>query len=231
MYMRAVRALALAVAIVSAPLLLAPLVVPGAAAADLGGRGKIASPSFEEMPSPFTWAGFYIGAHVGYGWSSIEWQDGAFDGGHNGQGWLAGGQIGFNVQTGRLVYGLEADATAGWIDGRNDCCSHSVDWLYSARARLGLASADNRWLFYVTGGAAWADVSYSSGFGGHSDTQFGWVAGAGIERALAPNLTARLEYLYYDFDRVTAPAGALGPGATDLDPRLQTVRLGINFKF
>ena len=106
------------------------------------------------------------------------------------------------------------------------------NWLYSVRARLGLASDDNRWLFYVTGGAAWADVDYSSaGFGGHSDTHFGWVAGAGIERALTPNLTARVEYLYYDFDSLSAPAGALGGGATELDPTMQTVRFGLNFKF
>ena len=100
------------------------------------------------------------------------------------------------------------------------------------RARAGLASPDNRWLFYVTGGAAFADIDYgSAGFGGHSDMHFGWVAGAGIERALARNLTARLEYLYYDFDSLSAPAGALGGAATDLDPTIQTVRFGLNFKF
>lgn len=99
------------------------------------------------------------------------------------------------------------------------------------RGRLGLASSDNRWLFYVTGGAAWADIGYSSGLGTHSDTQFGWVAGAGIERALTPNLTARVEYLYYDFDRSTAPPGTLGGAATDLDPSTQTVRFGLNLKF
>ncbi|MFZ1106381.1 MAG: outer membrane protein [Hyphomicrobiaceae bacterium] len=230
--MRAVRAVALSFALASALPLLVPLAVPGAAAADLGGRSKIAHSVPEALPSPLTWAGLYVGAHVGYGWSSIEWQEGAFTGSHDGEGLLAGGQIGFNLQMGRLVYGLEADATAGFIEGGNGCCSHSVDALYSVRARAGLASADNRWLFYVTGGAAFADIDYgSAGFGGHSDMHFGWVAGAGIERALARNLTARLEYLYYDFDSLSAPAGALGGGATDLDPTIQTVRFGLNFKF
>jgi outer membrane immunogenic protein len=226
--MRAVRAMALSIALASAP----PLLVPQAAAADLGGRSKIAHPVPESLPVAFSWAGLYIGAHAGYGWSSIEWQEGAFVGSHDGEGWLAGGQIGFNLQTGRLVYGLEVDATASWMDGGSALGSHSVDWLYSVRARLGLASADNRWLLYVTGGAAWADVDYASaGFAGHSDTHYGWVAGAGVERALAPNLTARLEYLYYDFDSLGAPSGALGAGATDLDPSMHTVRFGLNFKF
>jgi outer membrane immunogenic protein len=227
--MRAVRAAALSFALASA---LSLLLVPGAVAADLGDRSKIAHSVPEAPPSPLTWAGLYVGAHVGYGWSSIEWQEGAFSGSHDGEGLLAGGQIGFNMQTGRLVYGLEADATAGFIEGGNGCCDHAVAALYSVRARAGLSSADNRWLFYVTGGAAFADVDYGSqGFGGHSDTHFGWVAGAGIERALARNLTARLEYLYYDFDSLSAPPGALGAGATDLDPTIQTVRFGLNFKF
>jgi outer membrane immunogenic protein len=206
------------------------VVAPGAAAADLGGRGRIARP-LEDVPSPFSWAGLYVGVHAGYSWSDIEWQEGAFLGSHDGEGWLAGGQIGYNLQTGRFVYGIEADATASWMDGGNDCCGHSVEWLYTVRARAGLASADNRWLFYVTGGAAWADIDYSSlGFGGHSETHFCWVAGAGIERALMPNITARVEYLYYDFDSLSAPAGALGIGATDIDPTMQTVRFGLNFK-
>ena len=226
--MRAVRALALTFALAST----AALHAPPAAAADLGGRSKIAHPSPEPLPSPFTWAGFYVGAHAGYGWSSVDWQEGVLAGSQNGEGWLAGGQIGFNLQSGRLVYGIEADATASWLDGGTGGDNHSVEWLYSVRARLGLASDDNRWLFYVTGGAAWANVDYgSTGFVGHSDTHFGWVAGAGIERALAPNLTARLEYLYYDFDSLSAPAGALSGGATQLDPTMQTVRFGINFKF
>jgi opacity protein-like surface antigen len=230
--MRAVRAVALSFALASASPLLAPVVVPGAAAADIGGRGKIAHSVPEALPSPLTWAGLYVGAHVGYAWSSIEWQEGAFTGSHDGEGLLAGGQVGFNLQMGRLVYGLEADATAGFIEGGIGCCDHTVEMLYSVRARAGLSSSDNRWLFYVTGGAAFADVDYgSAGFGGHSDMHFGWVAGAGIERALARNLTARLEYLYYDFDSLSAPAGTLGAGTTDLDPTIQTVRFGLNFKF
>ena len=48
---------------------------------------------------------------------------------------------------------------------------------------------------------------------------------------LTPNLTARVEYLYYGFDTVTAPAGALGGGPAALDLSTQTVRFGLNLKF
>jgi outer membrane immunogenic protein len=232
--MRVMRAVAVATLLGSAVGVLAH----DAAGADLGnqrGRGRIATIEPAPVPDavPFSWTGLYVGAHAGYGWSDVEWQDGAFSASHDGSGWLAGGQAGYNLQAGRFVYGVEADVSSGWIDGGGDgCCGHSVDWLYSVRGRLGLASIDNRWLFYATGGAAWADVEYrSAGFSGHSETQMGWVAGGGIERALTPRLTARVEYLYYDFDSVTAPPGALGAGATDIDPTMHTVRFGLNFKF
>ena len=227
------RAGALAFALLLPALPLAP----GASAADLGdkgGRGRIARtdpvPLVEDV-SPFSWNGFYIGVHAGYAWSEIDWR-GAFAESTGGDGWLGGGQIGYNWQRGRLVLGAEADISSAWVDGGSGCCSHSFEWLTSVRGRVGIASLDNRWLVYGTGGVAWANVDYgSAGFGGHSDTHFGWVVGGGIERALAPRLTARLEYLYYDFDSANAPAGALGGPATELDPSAHVVRFGLNLKF
>lgn len=209
------------------------ILAPATAAADLGEpkRGRV---SAEPVPyqAPFTWTGFYVGTHLGYGWSDIDWQESApsFNGSHDGSGWLAGGQVGYNWQAGRFVYGVEADLSSTSIDGGNGCCGHSVNWLGSVRGRAGITGSDNRTLFYVTAGAAWADIEYAS-IGSHSDTHFGWVAGAGIERALTPNLTARAEYLYYDFDSTSAPAGSVGPGPASLDPSLHTIRFGLNYKF
>lgn len=230
--MRASRAIALALLIASS----ASPFSQQAGAADLGSRSsRIASP--EPPPpmaavSPYSWSGLYFGAHGGYGWSDLDWrQDNGFSAGHDGEGWLAGGQIGINFQTGRLVYGIEGDISAGWIDGSNgQCCSHSIDALYTVRGRAGLATSDNGWLFYATGGAAWGDFDYTrAGFDGHSETQFGWVAGGGIERALTARLSARLEYLYYDFDSIST--SSLGFGPTEVDPSMQTVRFGLNYKF
>jgi outer membrane immunogenic protein len=209
------------------------VLAPAAVAADLGGakRGRI---SEDPIPyqAPFTWTGFYVGTHLGYGWSDVDWQETnpSFNGSHDGSGVLAGGQIGYNWQAGRFVYGVEGDLSGSWVDGGRGCCDHSVNWLASVRGRAGLTGFDNRTLFYVTAGAAWADVDYTS-IGSHSDTHFGWVAGAGIERALTPNLSARAEYLYYDFDSVTAAGGTVGPGPASLEPSMHTVRFGLNYKF
>jgi outer membrane immunogenic protein len=195
-----------------------------AAAADLEGprRGVDAPVVYER---PFSWSGLYIGANVGYGWSDVE--DALAN--HNGEGWLAGGQIGYNLQKGQLVFGIEADLSGTWIDGGNACCGHEFNWLASGRGRAGVTFNGNRTLLYATGGAAWADVEYtSSGGSGFSNTHFGWVAGGGIEHMLTQNLSARVEYLHYSFDEAS---GTLASVPTTVEPKLDNVRFGLNLKF
>ena len=207
-------------------------VVPSANAADLGGgppRGGMKDAPYYAAPSVFSWTGFYIGAHLGFGWSDVDWQ--AVSNSLGGSGALAGGQIGYNWQKGAIVFGLEADASSSWVDGSTSGFGHSVDWVMSTRGRLGVAFNDNRTMLYGTGGVAWADIDYNSGVGSYSKTHFGWVIGGGIEHMLSQNLSARVEYLYYDFNDATAPAGTLDAASTKLDPTMQTVRFGINLKF
>jgi outer membrane immunogenic protein len=220
-----------------------------AAAADLGGAPR--RPVHDEQPTygpVFSWTGIYLGAHVGYGWSDADWQfdaTPAISTNHSGTGGLLGGQIGYNIQVRQFVFGAEADLSSAWLDGSTACpsaafnCGHSFNWMASVRGRAGVAVNNNRTLLYGTAGVAWADVDYAAKdavtgatFGtGFSNTHVGWVAGAGIEHMLTPNLTARVEYLYYGFDSVTAPAGALAGGPASLDLNTQTVRFGLNFKF
>jgi outer membrane immunogenic protein len=220
-----------------------------AVAADLGGAPR--RPVHDEVVSygpAFSWTGLYIGAHVGYGWSDADWQFDATPGistNHTGTGGLVGGQIGYNIQVRQFVFGAEADLSSAWIDGSTACpgagfnCGHRFNWMASVRGRAGVAVNNNRTLLYGTAGVAWADVDYAAKdavtgatFGtGFSNTHVGWVAGAGIEHMITPNLTARVEYLYYGFDSATAPAGALGGGPASLDLNTQTVRFGLNFKF
>jgi outer membrane immunogenic protein len=205
---------------------------PAALAADLGGapRGSVKDEPYFAPPVTWSWNGFYYGVHAGYGWSDIDWQEGGLNGSHDGSGGTLGGQIGYNWQTGRLVYGIEGDLSAAWIDGGTGCCDHSVNWLASIRGRLGLAVNDNRTLLYATAGGAWADIDYN-GLASFSDTHSGWVVGGGIEHMLTPHMSVRAEYLYYALDDTTAPAGSLGVGPTNLDPNIQTLRVGLNFKF
>lgn len=137
-----------------------------ATAADFGG------PRYSEPPLdvPFSsvWQGLYGGVHLGYG---EDWHS---------DGVVGGGQLGYNWQAGRIVYGLEADVSV---------TDTSADWLASGRGRLGFL-LDQRLLAYGTAGVGFAN--------GHNDTETDLVYGLGLEGKLSESMTARIEYLTYD---------------------------------
>jgi outer membrane immunogenic protein len=110
-------------------------------------------------------------------------------------------------------------------------------WIATARGRAGFAY--DRWLFYVTGGAAWAQIEQilSNAILGVtiSDTKtlVGWTAGGGIEGTVLGNLSAKVEYLYADFgskDYFTSLASG-GPAILRKSLNDHIVRVGLNYRF
>jgi outer membrane immunogenic protein len=149
-------------------------------AADLG-RGEYKEPvPVVDYTPPIMWSGLYIGANVGAGWDDsdeVEIADDAF--------LLGGGHLGFNWQTpSNLVVGIEGDVNF----------LEDVDYLATVRGRLGYAFGPT--LLYATGGAAF--IGFDEDFGDETDT--GWVAGLGLERKWADNVSFGLEGLYYSFE-------------------------------
>src|SRR6516225_8665926 len=102
----------------------------------------------------------------------------------------------------------------------------------SLRGRLGYAFP--RWIIYATGGYAWSLGRYLQNPGVTDDIDkalhlhTGWVSGAGVELAIAPRWTARLEYLYERFAQadVLFPSGTSAGSSYDV----QSLRLGLNYK-
>ena len=133
---------------------------------------------------------------------------------HKADGFLGGGQVGFNYQTGMFVFGVEGDVSWADIKGGSNIgpvigaplganFNTDVDWTATLTGRLGLAF--DRWLVYGKGGVAWAHDKYNTNFYTFpgtvelSETRVGWTVGAGVEYAFAPQWTAKLEYNYMDF--------------------------------
>src|SRR3954463_15721237 len=88
------------------------MISTGAMAADIS-RPVYKAPPAGALPVAYDWTGFYIGGHVGYGWADKTWSD-PFNFGtvsHNADGFLGGGQAGFNYQVGQFVFGAEGDFT------------------------------------------------------------------------------------------------------------------------
>ncbi|GJD34648.1 outer membrane protein [Methylobacterium aerolatum] len=205
-----------------------------ASAADLPRRAA-PPPVFTPVPV-FTWTGFYAGFNAGYGFDASSgnraptvigvpagatvpgsvFANGvgpttgvvAFGNNRNNEGFVGGGQIGYNYQFtpgSGIVVGVEADAQ--YVDfGRqrnrfafaapagstivpgtlvyNPNGLSGLDYFGTVRGRLGYAF--DRTLVYATGGFA-----YGSGGGrqfgtgvSSNDFQTGWTAGGGVEYAL-----------------------------------------------
>ena len=191
--------------------------------------------------APFNWTGFYIGAHVGSGWSTEEWgfaDGGSAVGNFNLNGFLGGGQIGYNWQSGWAVFGVEADASVTDIKGTGVCfggdtnCSSKIDALGTITGRFG--GAVDHALVYVKGGGAWAHdkhtITCCNGFtSSDSKTTWGWTVGAGVEYAFAPNWSGKVEYNFLDFGKDRFTFEETDP--IDIRQTVHTVKFGINYRF
>src|SRR5262245_36557410 len=136
------------------------------------------------MQAVYTWTGFYLGVNAGGGWSNANSVFGtagfpSFASVDNHlAGAIAGGQVGYNWQSGSWVIGVEADFQYSGMKGGISApcpaglCAANFDqkmpWFGTARGRLGYASAG--WLIYATGGYAYTrlETSASASAGGLS---------------------------------------------------------------
>jgi outer membrane immunogenic protein len=237
MQITSIRSIVLvATSIATVSLIAAPVL-----AADLGPYRSPARQSSlppVEYSQPFSWSGLYMGVQLGYAGGNTEAQSGP-NGGFNqaydykSSGWLGGAHVGYNVQRGNLVYGLEADLEKAGQNGKGTGSlgfphSTEIDWQGSLRGRLGLAF--DRTLIYGTAGWAFGDVKIDKGFTSYSDVRNGWTAGVGLEHMLTNNLSARIEYRYTDFGR--ADFGNTAINSTDRSNVDQhAVRAGLSLKF
>lgn len=206
-----------------------------ATAADLYGRSAppVRWDGTSRPSRPAIWEGLYIGAHLGVGIPHVGFSDYA-SGNVAGSALIGGVHAGYNVPLGYgLIGGMEFDASWSGMDGSDDLGggrqgSASFGTLATARGRLGYAWGDA--LFYVTGGAAFANLSTSLTTGGITGTsdgwRTGWVVGGGAEMKIDPRVSVRLEALYNDFgsDRTSWSNGTSKVGVD-----VTTVRAGLTY--
>ena len=231
-------------------------------AADLPLRGPLVPP---EADPEFTWTGFYAGANSGYGFADFRNRGIALpagsvvnspgtagtltvrDGTAHEDGFVGGGQIGYNHQFGDVVVGLEADAQYRDFGRRSSDTgtyvfagipgaafspplpgvgfrNPSSAYFGTVRGRLGYAF--DRVLVYATAGL------------GYDSDNVGWTAGGGVEYAFAQNMSVKIEALYVDLDggRRVNPiySGAATNRLSLNDPNtgdFVVARAGLNVKF
>jgi outer membrane immunogenic protein len=266
------------------------LTVGAANAADIARPVYKNPPPPVAVPVPFSWTGFYIGAHIGSGWGTKEWDDAAsvtgcahssghgsanptcvaivptpggggvsgllgFDSSHTVNGFLGGGQIGYNYQIDWAVLGVEVQGSFADLTGHGSCsvqgllnCRDKVDGLATFAGRFGFA-VDHA-LIFIKGGGAWAHDKFTvtnnnvipleivCDTEGHTcpivggtvkANRWGWMWGAGIEYAFRPNWSAKLEYDFLDLGTKSYVINDVP--VFDIRQRIHLVKFGINYHF
>jgi len=242
--------------------LLAVAAVTPALADDAPGGTLVPGMQLAQMPPPpmmglYNWSGLYAGINFGGGFGDeavrlsgdpVATQP-AINRGQvpsrlatSPDGFLGGGQFGYNWQSGRFVLGGEADFDGGTIN-RNQrittnigggffptttAAKQQLTSLGTARARLGYAITDSL-LLYGTGGLGFGSARLATSIttlpncigaclaGNVSGFKTGWVGGAGLEWGWTPSVSVKAEYLRYDLGRLTQTFGdirGMFPGTT-----------------
>jgi outer membrane immunogenic protein len=243
-------------------------------AADLTPRYK--APGYNNAPDYFNWTGFYVGLNAGYATGSsnvtsvLSTQPGgnlsgcpacvtAFNGAAAGsvspKGFTGGLTLGYNLQFGSFVAGLEGDIDALMLKGSRTGTGSpggyivavnqevKTDWLATVRPRIGYAF--DRFLVYGTAGVAASSIKYttsendnigSAGSSSASKLKVGWTAGLGLEYAWFSAWSVKAEYLYVnlgsvsstnDFTNIIPPATI----ANSADLKANIFRIGANYRF
>src|SRR5215467_7754484 len=228
-------------------------------AADVTARpAPYAPPAPVYAPPPFTWTGFYVGGNIGGAWRNDNLSDTLsglnFSNGNNNGVFIGGGQLGFNWQVSNFVFGFEWDIDGAGNNNNTGTVfvpalgtiqvASNNRWITTLAVRFGVTNGP--WLFYGKAGGGWVGnddftinnlTTGTSITASNNNTNSGWLVGAGIEWAFAPNWSAKVEYNYLGLDDRTfiVPAGVPGflPGDTftQSNRNIQMVKVGINYLF
>jgi opacity protein-like surface antigen len=160
--------------------------------------------------------GFFSGGEAGYNWQFSDRFVAGLEGDLQGAGVRGGG--GFTNLTPAAIYPPFAAATSVTVN-------RSLEYFGTVRGRLGYAVTPTM-LLCATGGLAYGGIATSTAVrqsltpslllsanakSDFFDNRVGWTVGGGVESALTGNLTAKLEFLYYDLgaENVAFPNSAL----------------------
>jgi outer membrane immunogenic protein len=191
----------------------------------------------------YNWTGCYGGVQAGGGTETDS-----FSGQNNGGGGLAGGQIGCNYQIGQIVLGAEGEAAWSGVTnnahlklmGFSEEFASRNRWIADVSARAGVA-LDRALIYGKAGLAEGGGFAFNSTIQGvsavGSGTLSGLLLGLGLEYALAPNWSARLEYDHIDYvgrdltftqssNGVSQPSAVVSHSAT-----ANVVKGGLDYRF
>ncbi|MBW3096661.1 outer membrane protein [Pseudohoeflea coraliihabitans] len=193
------------------------------------------------------WSGFYVGAQGGFVSSAPNFTGtiAVDEGPYPEEGFIGGVHFGHDWQIDNVVFGFVGDINylgveqtnlSGSFTGKDEDYAYDIDWMATARARVGVLPTEQL-LIYGTVGAAVAEIAVDSRVEQNfapdqvfsdSGLQFGGVVGVGAEFALAPNWSVKAEILHAEFGTVDAEPGSNPSG---FNPSVTSATIGLSFKF
>jgi len=203
----------------------------------------------------YDWSGFYVGVFGGGGMGNHNYNNGTPTNfanyliNYDSTGGIAGGEVGYNVQSGSIVVGVEGDGFWSGVKGSDlsqfnagtlpigAVDATNLRWGGTFRARGGIAV--DRLMLFFTGGWAYGDILHTSTAPGFPVDQFtsgrsGLAAGGGIAYAITNNLIGKFEYRYYDYGRYSRAGSPLtlnGQLPYTVDNTYSVITLGLDYKF
>ncbi|WP_275790218.1 outer membrane protein [Pararhizobium gei] len=179
-----------------------------------------AAPAAEySEPAVKNWSGAYVGG-------TANWARGDHGATGDSSGAAGGLYGGYNMQSGQIVYGAEADVNYGDADASDPTRSFEQRANGSIRGRVGYDL--NPVLVYGTAGVAASNVKAKQLGTSDSKTLLGWTAGAGAEAFVTDNVTARVEYRYSDYGSKDFSIGG-GKVSSGYDEHAVKVGMGVKF--
>lgn len=193
----------------------------------------------------YDWSGFYVGAFGGYGFGNHNLNNTTgpagfanFTTNYDSKGGLGGGEIGYNWQSGNIVFGVEADGFGAGVSGGDNFAlgwddSTKLRWGGTLRARGGMAV--DRLLLFFTGGWAYGALTHTNSNPGLGADQFkvtrsGLAAGGGIAYAITENVVGKIEYRYLDLGTFHRDGPTNGVLPYNVANTYSVVTLGLDFK-
>jgi outer membrane immunogenic protein len=197
----------------------------------------------------YDWSGFYVGVFGGGAAGNHNLNNALgpagfanFTANYSSSGALAGGEAGYNAQSGNYLVGVEADGFWSDIKGNDSFALGSNDasdlrWGGTLRARGGITV--DRLLLFFTGGWAFGDIVHTNtdpvlGIDQFTNHRNGLAAGGGIAYAMTDNLIGKIEYRYYDFGRYVRAGNPLTPNGQlpyTVDSTYSVVTVGLDYKW
>jgi len=217
---------------------------PPAIAADMAVNARPAA-----AIAPPIWSGFYVGGQAGYSWANADFTHTSTTGfvedfSFHPSSAIGGAHAGAQGQWGNWVLGLEGSFNFTRLDETivsplrpPSFKTFELDDIATVVGKAGYAA--NRWLIYVKGG--WADANIrtegTNPLNGSTAAprawESGWTVGGGVDYLLAPNWIAGVDFNYYNFSFDRAAVASSGGTAfwSNSNADMYAVTGRISYKF